>query len=481
MKALKWFALSTAFGIAACSDSPQGGPLGPSDPTLHAGSSGEVRVTNSRDHGHGSFRAAVEKANEGGVDEIVFAWGLRPISLETPVVFSGSQSLEIKANGATLDGSALDASAPAAFLATGGGNLTIAGLTVRNSPQEGLTVDLPDDATGTVKVFLLNVAALDNRGHGILINDQVEPANTANPAGSDASLDVVVVASRFLRNGFGALDRDGLRLNEGGPGDLRAAVSLSRAEDNGADGMEFDERDVGDVRFLVSATQINRNGSFDVTLLDLDDGFDVDESNAGSLFGSVILSSANDNREEGFDFNENHEGDMRVEMTLVEASRNLEEGIDLEEDDDFQGGGDLVATMVGIKANGNGPGGDAALKIRERGDGNVDTRIRGSETNGNTHGGISIREDAAGTLVADVERATSNGNTGHGIDFDENSDGDLTAAMRNSTSINNGGAGVRADQQAPGAGTLTLEAVTVTPNTGGGVVANSGVVVTQTP
>jgi hypothetical protein len=114
---------------------------------------------------------------------------------------------------------------------------------------------------------------------------------------------VWVVGSRLAGNGFGALDRDGLRVNEGGTGSLNAVISLSRVEENRGDGIELDERDVGDAAFNVSATQIARNGSFDLTV-DPDDGMDVDESGDGALIGKVLASSAHENFEEGWDLNE---------------------------------------------------------------------------------------------------------------------------------------------------------------------------------
>ncbi len=61
-------------------------------------------------------------------------------------------------------------------------------------------------------------------------------------------------------------------------------------------------------------------------------------------------------------------GDLRVDMTLVEAIGNLEEGIEYEEGDDFAGGGDIVATLTGVKTRDNGEAdGDAGLKLREKG------------------------------------------------------------------------------------------------------------------
>ncbi len=303
-----------------------------------SGGSSSVSVTNSLDSGPGSFRAAIAKASaDPSIGKVEFRSGLGAIALLSPVVFSGGQSLDVAGNGARVDGASLAASAPEAFLVNGGGNLSVSRLTVQNAPQHGLTYQVPAAATGVKKVALVGVQALGNRGHGIQVNDQENPDDTTNANGSSASLEVLVVASRFADNGFGALDRDGLRVNEGGVGDLRIAISLSRFEHNGADGVELDERSVGDVTFNVSATQITRNGSFDVTLADLDDGMDVDESGDGALIGTVLASAANDNFEEGWDFNENDAGDFRVEMTLAEASRNLEEGIDFEEDDDFAG------------------------------------------------------------------------------------------------------------------------------------------------
>jgi hypothetical protein len=443
---------------------------------------GTAQVTNSNDAGAGSFRAAIDKANaDPSIGRIVFRHGLGPIVLAQPVVYVGGQSLDIFGNGSVLDGGGLAPGAADAFLANGGGNLSVAGLTVQNAPQQGLTYQVPADATGTKKVRLIGVQILGNDGHGVLIDDQVDPTDTTNPNGSAASIDVSVVGSRFAENGFAALDRDGLRVNEGGDGSLNAVISLTRFDHNGADGIELDERGLGDAVFNVSGTQITRNGSFDVTLADLDDGMDVDEGGDGALIGMVLASAANDNFEEGWDFNENDAGDFKVDMTLVEASRNGEEGVDFEEDDDFAGGGDLITTLIGVKADGNA-GGDAGLKIREKGLGNLNAAVRGAQANGNQTDGINVREDAAGNLTATVERSTTGGNAGDGTHFDERSTGNLTATASRGNSSNNTLAGVRADQQlsAGDVGTLNLVAMTLDGNGGGRVIAN-GVTVTQTP
>jgi hypothetical protein len=445
---------------------------------------GTAVVTNANDSGPGSFRDAVRRANtDTSVRLIAFRPGLAPINLADPVVYTGSQALDIVGAGATLDGRSLDAGDADAFLANGGGDLSVSLLTVRNAPRQGLTYQVPTEATGVKRVRLTGVRIVANRGHGVLVNDQTNPADTADATGSSASLDVSVVGSRFEGNGFGALDQDGLRVNEGGAGALRAVIALTSVEANGGDGIELDERADGDAAFNVSATAIARNGNFDVAT-DPDDGMDVDESGDGAVLGKVQASSASDNFEEGFDINENDAGDFRVDMTLVDASRNVEEGIDFEEDDDFAGGGDLVTTLLAIKADSN-RGGDAGLKIREKGDGNLDATVRGVQANGNSTGGISVREDAAGNLVSTVDRPTTRGNAGHGIDFDENrasaaDAGNLTAEVSRGASTDNGGAGVRADQQTPGVGTLSLVAMVLAPNAGGEIIAGN-VTVSRTP
>lgn len=439
-----------------------------------AAASSTVRVTNANDTGSGSLRAAVALANaDPSVRKIELRPGLAPIGLATPVEVTGAQALQIVGNGGTLDGSALDGAADAALLVTGGGDLTVRTLTVQGTPQEGIEVRVPSGATGTTKIVLGAVQILGNRGHGVLVRDQANPDVTEppDPAGSDAGLDVTVTGSRFSGNGFGALDRDGLRVDEGAGGSLRFSVTGSRFEGNGADGVELDERGDGGVAFDVDKTEITGNGAYDVTLEDLDDGMDVDESGVGSIVGRVTASRVSDNLEEGLDLNENDAGDLRVELSNVEASRNGEEGVDLEEDDDYAGGGDLTATLARVTADGN-KGGDAGIKIREKGDGNLSSTVRSAHASDNDTRGIQLREDGNGDLADLVERSTTSGNASHGIDLDENDDGLLTATARRGTSSTNGGAGVRADQGGTGSGALQVTGMALDGNVGGAVVSN---------
>ena len=440
--------------------------------TVAAESSETVYVVNSKDSGPGSFRSAILLANgDPTIGRVQFLDKVSTIFLREKVEFAGAQDLSIIGNGATLDAS--KAGGDPAFVASGGGNLAVSSLKVRNSLAEGIVVQVPPSATGTIRVSLLNVDIMNNEGHGVLVNDQKDPSTTdgvqPDPDGSAATVDVSVINCRFIHNGHSVSDRDGLRVNEGGDGDLIITVKHTLAEDNGADGIEVDERGAGDVRVEMLATRLIANGPLDPA--DLDDGFDIDEYNDGSILGTIVLTLANHNHEEGFDFNENNAGDLRVDMQLVQAIGNGEEGIDLEEDDDFGGGGDLVTVMSNIVTVGNGNGADGALKIREKEAGNLDVTLTNILSVNNFGSGIFARESQGGSSVVTILRALVSGNKisdlgdgefggGHGIEVLESGGGDLTGTVQNSNSAANEVFGVFADETGDGVGAVTLSNVT---------------------
>ena len=444
-----------------------------------AASADTVYVVNSKDSGPGSFRSAILLANDDPtIGRVVFLGKVSTIFLTQKVEFAGAQDLSIIGNGATLDGS--KAGGDPAFVASGGGSLAVSSLKVRNSLAEGIVVQVPPAATGTIKVSLVNVDIVNNDGHGVLVNDQENPSTVdgvqPDPDGSAATLDVSVINCRFIHNGYSVSDRDGLRVNEGGDGDLIITVKYTLAEENGADGIEVDERGAGDVHVDMLGTRLIGNGPFD--RLDLDDGFDIDEYNDGSIFGTVVLSVANHNHEQGFDFNENNAGDLRVDMQLVSAIGNGQEGIEFEEDDDFGeegdtngGGGDIVTVMSNIVTIGNGNGSDGGLKIREKETGNLDVTLTNILSVDNFGSGILAREGQTGNSVVRITRALVSGSKisdlgggefggGHGIELLESGGGNLTGTVVNSNSAANEVFGVFADETGAGTGAVTLSNVT---------------------
>ena len=474
MKRILAFSLSAAL-LTACSGdvSPTGmdakfGRDG--DPTLSVGGGAIAIVTHDDDSGKGSLRAAVEQANaDPAIRRIEIKPAARTIRLQSSVVYTGAQARTIIGKNTVIDASNANGSA---LVAIGGSSLTVESLTLRGANGQGLEVQVPAAATGVISIVLRDVTVEDNTGHGLLINDQVETETTdgvqPNANGSDASLAVTIENSRFLRNGYSVSDRDGVRINEGGVGSLDFTARNVRSEDNAADGIELDERGTGDVRIDVADTFILRNGKFDPT--DFDDGFDIDEYDAGGIIGTMVRTTASDNFEEGLDFNENNAGDLLVDLTDVVANGNDEEGIDYEEDDDFAGGGNLLTTMVRVTANRNG--GDGGLKIREKGVGDLLANVTTVEASGNVVSGIFIREDAAGNLSSSISNAQTRANGAHGIDFDENSTGNLTASVSQSVSTTNTLYGLRADQQTTGTGTLRLTNVALSGNVTGTTTGN---------
>lgn len=466
--------------VSACADSPA--PLEP-DFGLGAGSPSSRLVVSDADAGPGSFRSALEEANaDPSIATLVISPTVDRIVLAQSLRFAGAQALEIDGNGAVIEGQLLPAGA-AGLLADGGGDLRIRQLTVTRAPGVGIAVLVPATAAGTQQVVLHDISLLTNGSHGLLVNDQADfltDPETTSPLGSDASLEVTIRGGRFEGNGFTAIDQDGIRINEGGLGSLRADISHTQVLGNGGDGIELDERGEGHAVFDVRHTVVNANGPF--TALDYDDGMDVDEAGPGDIIGRFLQVLASDNFEQGLDLNENDAGNLRLEATQVTARDNAEEGIELEEDDDFAGGGDIVARFTDITATGNGAeDGDAGFKVREKGDGNVDVIVTNITADDNAIGGILIREDAAGNLRADLTGARASRNGGHGVSVDENSLGDLVTELRGAITADNQGAGVAADQAPTGTGTLLLRALRAVGNSGGSVVTNAGISVDQQP
>jgi hypothetical protein len=410
-------ALAGALVLSGCYDGSESTDTNPLAPSLDAAA---VQVTTVADAGAGSLRAALAAAEQdSSITRIQFSSGLGTIALVAPLSYAGPQALKLQGAGATLDASGLTAGTLTALLVDGAAGFAIQDLSIVNSPGTALTVKVPATATGTFAVELTRFTAKNAQLHGVLINDQAhyfEDPETESQDGSDAALQVRVTASLFEGNGFGAADQDGLRVNEGGAGNLDFVALGTVFTGNGADGLELDERGAGDAVFTVQQSTLLNNGAKVNDPIDFDDGMDVDEFADGSLIGRVIQTTANDNFEEGFDLNENDAGDLRIDMDQVQASGNAEEGVDLEEDDDFIGGGDLIADLRNVTTLRNGSSdGDAGLKLRERGDGSILSRIVQATASDNLIDGIQIREQDGGSVDAQIVNSTASGNDGNGV------------------------------------------------------------------
>ena len=92
------------------------------------------------------------------------------IKLHSTVLYTGSQNLMIHGNNATIDGAGVGGTA--VRMNTLGADLTRRELTVSDADSQAVHVEVDPNATGTVMVSLFDVDIIDNKGHGVLVNDQ---------------------------------------------------------------------------------------------------------------------------------------------------------------------------------------------------------------------------------------------------------------------------------------------------------------------
>jgi hypothetical protein len=358
-------------------------------------------VTSSADSGPGTLRAAIEAANtDPRIGEIRIATKLGVIGLLSPVEYTGAQDLELSGR-ARIDASGTGGDG---IRSVGGADLEIEGLRIAGAPDNNIAIEVPAGATGTLRVELEDVTLVGSGNHGLFIEDQIE--------NSDASIALSLEQVTVKDNGYGDVDQDGIRVNEGGLGGIRLTIRQSDFVGNGADGLELDEKGDGDVEIRLVGASFRENGPKDPS--DLDDGLDVDEDGDGAITGRIVNSSFNDNFDQGLDLNENAAGDLRITLVNVRANGNGQEGIDLEEDDDVNGGGDLVAELVNVTVNGNGFADPTnGLKIEEDGVGNLTASITGSRASDNAAAGATFEQqqsDPADSGTVELSNFTGTGN-----------------------------------------------------------------------
>ncbi|MEQ8719071.1 MAG: hypothetical protein RIE08_15790 [Acidimicrobiales bacterium] len=438
-----------------------------------AGAQGIYVVTSS--DGSGSGPGTIRDALESGQTTIVIDDAVGTIFIDAPLVYDGTEALRVYGNGVTIDGDGLE---DTLLEISEGVDLALFGITFDDGGgyslgaevgTAGVHVIVPSGVTGTVDVTLNGVTVRGVGGHGIWIDDN---------DGSSASVHVSATGVLVEDVGFGEFDRDGIRVDETGDGDITFTSRWSNFIGVGADGVELDERGAGSVFFDVLASNFNDNGDYCIGVdpenpsgseeaecveddeLDLDDGFDIDEADGGAISGTVRYSSADDNYDEGFDFDEAGSEGIDVSFTGVTANGNIDEGIKASEED----GGSLVASLRNTQVL-NGQDNDG-VEFEELGDGDLDVEARRLVSTGHDSSGLKLVEEDQGTLTADVRFSTLAGNGEDGLELEEVDDGDLTANVRWSNLAGNSDYGIQAE--AGGAsGTVTTTFVTLAGNGAG--------------
>ncbi|MCL7957279.1 MAG: right-handed parallel beta-helix repeat-containing protein [marine benthic group bacterium] len=460
---------------------------------------GTVRVTSSDDMVAGSFRAAILEANDNpGIRTIQFAPGLGTISIDETVTFTGAQHLVIDGKDAIIDATGVAAGTDA-FLAIGGGDLTLRKLTVQGADGNGVRVEVPAGRSGVQELTLEHVTVQHNGLHGVHFDDQANnsPANTS----------LIVRDSHIIENGFvGISDWDGIRQDEGGEGDLFARIQNSHFTGNGADGFEADEKGNGSTFVTARNSTFNENGPRDPA--DLDDGLDIDEAGPGGIYFEGSGLELNDNFDEGLDLDEEGSGDLEIRLTNVIANRNTDEGVKGTEDKECEpsdddetlnadpaacalAGGSVRLTFRGLTTIGNGAEG---TQVEEFGAGDVDADVRNLLATDNSDEGIQIGEDdELGDVLAPASTGGSMSVEFHNVVTNDNDDGQkiealefsggtgtLTARLFNSVAKDNDDDGIVVGREGGVQGTLLLVNRETTGN-GDDDLNDDGVNVTERP
>ena len=355
-----------------------------------------------------SLQQAIAAANaDSSINKIVFKKNAH-IALTSPAIYTGSQSLTLIGNKAVIDGSSagsfvLDSDLTAVtedgtLVFNTAGDITLRNLTVENSATRGVVVNIPADATGDdIEVKLHKVNITDSALFGLHIDDNADEFDDG-VVGSAIGIDLKISQSSFVGNGTGAIDFDGVRVDERAEGDINSIIVHTHIDGNGGDGIELDEAGNGDVDSTMLHVTINDNGFYNEE--DLDDGFDIDEAGDGDIEATFFRVQLNNNMDEGLDLDEEGEGDVKLKLRRVSALNNADEGVKVDEED----GGDIEANFMKVMVNDNG---DDGIQFTELGEGEIDTKLKKVAANNNAKYGIKIEQWFEEDEAAHVEDAGS--------------------------------------------------------------------------
>jgi hypothetical protein len=383
--------------------------------TSTAALAGTYTVTDGSDGvGAGTLRSGLASGDE--VIEINVA--LAPIG--STLVYEGVGPLEIIGSGQTIMGGGFTL-----LEVTSGADLTISdlnfagpgGYDVENQGGgKGIFIDVPLEREGMVSLILTNVTVEDVGDHGVHVSDcDLEGCGAGGGGGGDGSAASVYARLENVTIdgvGYGGFDADGFRVDERGEGDILLEATGSTFMNVGADGVELDEGDNGNVYVDVRDSLIDGNGGYcsgieeedipgseiilpevpgtaddrclewddDEYVLDLDDGFDIDEAGNGNVIVALSNIEVYSNLDEGLDFDE--EGQGNVIMDLV-GDHNGDETIKVDEEDQ----GSINAHLSDVSVTN---GGDDGIQLEAADGGQLHAQMRDIYAAGNKSGKCSL-------------------------------------------------------------------------------------------
>ncbi len=422
-------------------------------------------VTNPGDSGGGTLRQVLADAaaNTDGVDFIHITTD-DDITLDAPLLYDGEDPLEITGHGHILQ-----ASGDFAILTTtrttsltlnrlhlaGTGGYSIEAQGETGAP--GLLVDVPENASGLVQLFLNSVEVSGTAGHGIHVSDctLAEACGSGEGGageGSDASIALTLTQVTVRNSANGRFDADGIRVDERGPGSIHFNAIDLVVEGVGADGVELDEGQAGDVIVTAAGGSYVGNGAYcDPGMLAgflpaEDEGEFFEGTTAADAIPGPITGSPDDGCFE-------REVDLYDDGTVeaYEFGIDVDDGFDIDED----GPGDILATFHGTAMTGNF---DEGFDFDEAGMGDVEASFVAVFAADNVDDAIKISEEGPGDVVGTVTTTEAISNGGVGIVFEEDDDGDLhLVILRSATVGNDGGAlGIEAVQDGEGDGFVSV-------------------------
>lgn len=318
---------------------------------------------------------------------------------------------------------------------------------------KGIFLDVRDDQTGIVNLSLRDVEVRGFANHGVHVSDCSLSDECGSGAGgggegSSASIQVTMINSTIEDVGNGKFDADGLRVDDRGEGDIIFYSINSVFSNVGADGVELDEGNSGSIYADVLNTSFLNNGNYcnpllleaylpsepegefdqgeitpeqipqavtgslddscferEVSLyddgsveeyefaLDLDDGIDLDEAGAGSIYSFMANSIIRGNLDEGVDYDEADEGNIEAAFIRNLGVDNNDDAFKLSEEDV----GDVFVYIKRSEALNNGGEG---FTLEESGDGNLEAYVIKVTASGNKKSnkdGIEAVQEDAGT------------------------------------------------------------------------------------
>jgi len=345
-----------------------------------------------------SLQAAISAANENAnIDKIVFQKGAQ-IILSEPVIYTGTQALYIEGSHAVINGSKVGKSetfydkieklttvrtSDGTLMFNTAANISIKDLSIVNSHTRGMVVNVPLNATGhDIQVVLNNVTISNSALYGLHIDDNASEFDDAGN-GSEIGINLQISNSKFNDNGTGAIDFDGIRVDERQSGSITATITDSLVTHNGGDGIEFDEGGNGSVKANLVNVSFNENGFYNK--VDLDDAFDVDEAGNGDIDITLVDVSMESNKDQALDLDEAGNGDANVFLYNFFANNTLKEAIKIDEED----AGDINANFTKVRIKSSH---DDGIQLTEVGHGKINAILNDLKSTGNKKYGFKAQQ-----------------------------------------------------------------------------------------